>query len=88
VRRSIRTLHNFDPPATADEMHGAGFAVRPQSSTRPSPVNAEAFAGAGAAVEDAALRVLDELVATAPLKNREVEVAKARERAALRYGAG
>jgi hypothetical protein len=90
VCRNIRTLHNFDPPATADEVHGAALQyVRKISGTaRPSQANAEAFARAVAAVEDATRRLLDELVTTAPPKNREVEAAKARERAAVRYGTG
>jgi hypothetical protein len=87
VCRNIRTLHNFEPPATDDEVRDAALQyVRKISGTaRPSQANAEAFAKAVAAVEDATRRLLDELVTTAPPKNREVEAAKARERAALRY---
>jgi hypothetical protein len=90
VCRNIRTLHNFDPPASADEVHGAAlqYVRKISGSTRPSQANAEAFARAVAAVEDATRRLLDELVTTAPPKNREVEAAKARERAAVRYGTG
>jgi hypothetical protein len=88
VCRNIRTLHNFEPPATPDEVHGAALQyVRKISGTaQPSQANAEAFARAVAAVEDATRRLLDELVTAAPPKNREVEAAKARERAAVRYG--
>jgi hypothetical protein len=88
VCRNIRTLHNFDPPASRDEVRGAALQyVRKVSGTaQPSQVNAEAFARAVAAVEDATRRLLDELVTAAPPKNREVEAAKARERAAVRYG--
>jgi hypothetical protein len=90
VCRNIRTLHNFDPPATADEVHGAAlqYVRKISGTTRPSQANAEAFARAVAAVEDATRHLLDELVTTAPPKNREVEAAKARERAAVRYGTG
>jgi hypothetical protein len=90
VCRNIRTLHNFDPPATNDEVHGAAlqYVRKISGAARPSQANAEAFARAVAAVEDATRRLLDELVTTAPPKNREVEAAKARERAAVRYGTG
>jgi hypothetical protein len=86
--RNIRVLHNFAPPATSDEVQAAALQyVRKVSGTaRPSQANADAFARAVDAVADATRRLLDELVTTAPPKNREVEAAKARERAALRYG--
>jgi hypothetical protein len=88
VCRNIRTLHNFDPPATPDEVHGAAlqYVRKISGAARPSQANAEAFDRAVAAVEDATRRLLDELVTSAPPKNREVEAAKARERAAVRYG--
>lgn len=88
VCRNIRTLHNFEPPATADEVHDAAlqYVRKISGATHPSQTNSEAFARAVEAVTDATRRLLDELVTTAPPKNREVEAAKARERAAVRYG--
>jgi hypothetical protein len=86
--RNIRTLHNFEPPATDDEVRGAALQyVRKISGTvKPSQANEEAFARAVAAVERATRELVDSLVTTAPPKDREVEAAKARERAAVRYG--
>jgi hypothetical protein len=86
--RNIRTLHNFEPPATRDEIHAAAlqFVRKISGTTKPSAVNAEAFDRAVAAVTLAAERLLDELTTSAPPKNREVEAAKAKARAALRYG--
>ena len=86
--RNIRTLHNFEPPATDDEVQGAAlqYVRKISGAARPSQANAEAFERAVQAVTEATRRLLDELVTTAPPKNREVEAAKARERAALRYG--
>jgi hypothetical protein len=88
VCRNIRTLHNFDPPARSDEVQAAAvqYVRKISGSAQPSQANAEAFARAVEAVAEATQRLLDELVTTAPPKNREVEAAKARERAALRYG--
>jgi hypothetical protein len=86
--RNIRTLHNFEPPATDDEVRGAAlqYVRKISGSTRPSQVNEAAFELAVAAVEKATRELLDALVTTAPPKDREVEAAKARERAAIRYG--
>jgi hypothetical protein len=86
--RNIRTLHNFEPPATPDEVRAAAlqYVRKVSGSAQPSRANAEAFARAVDAVAEATRRLLDELVTTAPPKDREVEAAKARERAALRYG--
>lgn len=86
--RNIRQLHNFDPPATAEEIHASAlqYVRKISGSTKPSQANEAAFARAVAAVEAATRELLDSLVTTAPPKNREVEAAKARERAALRYG--
>jgi len=86
--RNIRTLHNFEPPATDDEVHGAAvqYVRKISGSARPSQVNEEAFARAVEAVTAATRELLDSLVTTAPPKDREVEAAKAREKAALRYG--
>ena len=86
--RNIRTLHNFEPPASSDEVRAAALQyVRKVSGTaQPSQANAEAFARAVDEVAAATTRLLDALVTTALPKDREVEAAKARERAALRYG--
>jgi len=86
--RNIRTLHNFEPPATDDEVRGAAlqYVRKISGSTRPSQANEAAFELAVAAVEKATRELLDALVTTAPPKDREVEAAKARERAAVRYG--
>ncbi|HLU58350.1 MAG TPA: DUF2277 domain-containing protein [Pseudonocardia sp.] len=85
--RNIRTLHNFDPPATPEEVRAAAlqYVRKVSGSSKPSQANEAAFARAVDAVTEATQRLLDELVTTAPPKNREVEAAKARERAALRY---
>jgi hypothetical protein len=80
--RNIRTLHNFEPSATPDEMHGAAlqYVRKISGSSKPSAANAEAFDRAVAAVEEATRRLLDDLVTTAPPKDREVEAAKRRAR--------
>ena len=87
--RNIRTLHNFEPPATADEVHASALQyVRKISGfTRPSRANAEAFERAVQEVMESSLRLLDELTTNAAPKNREIEAAKARERAARRRAA-
>ena len=87
--RNIRTLHNFEPPATEDEVRAAALQyVRKISGTsKPSQVNREAFDRAVDAVTAASVRLLDELVTTAPPKDRETEAAKARARAQQRYAA-
>ena len=86
--RNIRTLHNFEPPATAEEMRAAAlqYVRKVSGSTHPSQANQEAFDRAVAEVTEATRRLLDGLTTTAPPKDREVEAAKARERAAARYG--
>ena len=86
--RNIRVLHNFDPPATEDEIHASALQyVRKISGTaKPSAANAAAFDSAVAAVADATRTLLDHLVTKAPPRNREVEAAKAKARAAERYG--
>jgi hypothetical protein len=86
--RNIRPLANFEPPVTHDEVHAAALQyVRKISGTaRPSRANAEAFDRAVAEVAEASTRLLAALVTTAPPKDREEEAAKARHRAALRYG--
>jgi hypothetical protein len=87
--RNIRTLHNFDPPATEDEIRASAlqYVRKVSGSTTPSRANAEAF---NRAVDEVALitsRLLDALVTSAPPKNREVEAAKRRARAAERFAA-
>ena len=87
--KNIRTLHNFDPPATDAEVRDAALQyVRKISGyTKPSQANEEAFARAVDAVTAATTRLLDELVTTAPPKDREREAEKARARSAQRYAA-
>jgi hypothetical protein len=85
--RNIRTLHNFEPPATTEEAHAAALQyVRKISGTaKPSQANTAAFDHAVADITAITTRLLDELTAVAPPKDREVEAAKARARAAGRY---
>jgi hypothetical protein len=87
--RNIRTLYNFDPPATEEEVKAAALQyVRKISGfTKPSRANEEAFARAVDAVAGASIQLLDALSTTAPARNREVEAAKARARAAQRFAA-
>jgi hypothetical protein len=85
--RNIRTLHNFDPPAGDDEVRDAALQyVRKISGfTKPSRANEEAFARAVDEVAAASSRLLSSLVTKAPPRDREVEAARARARAAERY---
>jgi len=85
--RNIRQLHNFEPPATLDEVEAAAlqYVRKVAGTTNPSQRNQAAFDRAVAAVAAATRELLAELVTTAPPKDREVEAAKARERAAKRY---
>jgi hypothetical protein len=87
--RNIRTLHNFDPPATREEIQASAlqYVRKISGSTKPSQANAEAFDRAIEEVADATERLLASLVSTAPPKNREVEAAKARARAEKRFAA-
>ena len=87
--RNIRTLHNFSPPATEDEVRAAAlqYVRKISGTTRPSRVNAEAFERAVEAVTAASERLLADLVTTAPPKDRDIEAAKARARAARRVAA-
>jgi len=87
--RNIRTLHNFEPPATDEEIRGAAlqYVRKVSGSTRPSQANAAAFERAVDEVAAATMRLLDGLVTTAPPKDREVEAAKRRARAAERFAA-
>ncbi|WP_372789207.1 DUF2277 domain-containing protein [Paraconexibacter sp.] len=86
--RNIRTLHNFEPPATEDEIHAAAlqYVRKISGSTNPSQANQAAFERAVDAVALASRELLGALVTTAPPKDRDVEAAKARARAAERYG--
>jgi hypothetical protein len=85
--RNIRPLHNFEPPATSDEVSAAAlqYVRKVSGSTKPSKANQEAFDRAVREVAHATQHLLDSLVTTAPPKDREVEAEKARARAALRY---
>lgn len=87
--RNIRPLHNFEPPATTDEVTAAAlqYVRKVAGTTKPSAANQAAFDRAVAEVAHATQHLLEALVTTAPPKNREVEAAKARARAVARYGA-
>ena len=87
--RNIHTLHNFEPPATHEEIHAAALQyVRKISGfTKPSKANEAAFEAAVEAVTAASVALLDSLTTAAPPKDREVEAAKARARSAQRYAA-
>jgi hypothetical protein len=87
--RNIRTLHNFDPPATDEEVRASAIQyVRKISGfSKPSKANEAAFEEAIEAVTAASTKLLAELTTVAPPKNREVEAAKARARSAQRYAA-
>jgi hypothetical protein len=87
--RDIRTLHNFEPPATDDEIRGAAlqYVRKVSGSTKPSLANAEAFDRAVDEIALATATLLEELVTSAPPKDREVEAAKRRERAVKRFAA-
>ena len=87
--RNIRPLNNFEPPATSDEVSAAAlqFVRKVSGTTKPSQANQAAFDDAVHQIARITQHLLDQLVTTAPPKNREVEAQKARERARLRYGA-
>ena len=86
--RNIKTLHNFEPPATDDEVRAAALQyVRKVSGTqKPSKANEAAFARAVEEVAATTTRLLEALVTTAPPRDREVEAQKARARAEKRFG--
>ncbi len=88
--RNIRTLHNFEPPATPEEVLAAAtqYVRKVAGATRPARDNQEAFDLAIAEVGAATQRLLDTLVAHGTPKDREVEAAKGRARAAQRYATG
>ena len=85
--RNIKTLHNFKPPATEEEIRASSvqFVRKLSGFTKPSKANEEAFNRAVDQVAQAATELLDSLVTTAPPRDREVETAKARARAAERF---
>jgi hypothetical protein len=86
--RNIKTLANFAPPATDEEIHASAlqFVRKLSGSTRPSRANEAAFNAAVEQVTTAARRLIDALTTTAPPRNREEEARKARERSARRFG--
>lgn len=86
--RNIRTLHNFDPPATEDEIRASAlqFVRKLSGATKPSRANQAAFDRAVDEVARVAPELLGALVATAPPRNRQVEAARARERGQQRFG--
>jgi hypothetical protein len=87
--RNIHTLFNFDPPATEDEVRGAAeqYVRKVSGFSKPSQANAEAFTRAVDEVASATARLLDVLVTSATPRDREVEAARARARAAKRFAA-
>jgi len=86
--RNIRPLNNFEPPATRDEVTAAAlqYVRKVSGTTKPSQANQAAFDAAVREIAHLTQHLLDDLVTTAPPKNREVEAEKAKARAALRYG--
>ena len=86
--RNIRPLFNFEPPVTEDEVRAASvqFVRKISGFTKPSKANEAAFDQAVEEVAAAARRLVDSLVTTAPPRDRDIEAAKARARAAERYG--
>jgi hypothetical protein len=85
--RNIRPLHNFEPPASNDEVAAAAlqFVRKVSGTTKPSKANQEAFDHAVNEIAHVTRHLLDELVTAAPPKNREAEAEKRRARAELRY---
>ncbi len=87
--RNIRTLHHFEPPVTDDEIRAASlqFVRKVSGFTKPSAANQAPFDHAVTEVAATVRRLMDTLVSNAPPRNREAEAAKARARAAKRFGA-
>lgn len=85
--RNIHTLHNFEPAATDDEVHAAAlqFVRKVSGSTKPSKANEEAFDLAVSEIAHITRHLLEDLVTTAPPKDREVEAEKARARSLARF---
>ncbi|WP_375001351.1 DUF2277 domain-containing protein [Aeromicrobium sp. CTD01-1L150] len=88
--RNIRTLHNFEPAASDDEVHAAAlqYVRKIAGTTKPSKANQEVFDRAVEEVAHLTRHLVDDLVTNAPAKDREVEAAKAKTRAAKRYAPG
>ena len=86
--RNIRTLHNFAPPATSEEVRAAAlqYVRKVSGTTKPSAANTAAFEQAVGAVAAATAALIDALVTSAPPRDRAVEAAKARERSMVRFG--
>jgi len=86
--RNIRTLHNFEPPATPEEIRASAlqYVRKVSGMNKPSRANEEAFEAAVDEIEAVTRRLLDSLVTSAPPRDREVVAAQARARAAERYG--
>ena len=86
--RNIKTLFNFEPPATREEIHASAlqFVRKLSGFNKPSAANAEAFNRAVSDVSDVARRLLEELQTNAPPRDRDVEADKARERSRARFG--
>ena len=87
--RNIRTLHNFEPHATSEDVHAAAlqYVRKISGSTKPSKANQEAFDDAVHEIAHITQHLLDALVTQAPPKDRDAEAAKAKARTAVRYGA-
>jgi hypothetical protein len=87
--RSIRTLHNFEPAATEEEIHASAlqYVRKISGSTKPSQANQEAFDDAVEEISEVTAKLLDRLVTNAAPKNREVEAAKAKARSEERFAA-
>ena len=85
--RNIKTLHNFQPPATEAEIRASAiqFVRKLSGFTKPSKANEEAFNSAVEKVTEVAQELLDSLTTNAPPRNREIEAAKAHERAVQRF---
>ena len=88
--RNIKTLYNFDPPATTNEVNASAiqFVRKLSGMNKPSQANQEAFDLAVERVEAAAQEMLNSLVTHAPPRDREIEATKAKERSAIRFGIG
>ena len=86
--RNIKTLSNFEPPATDDEVRASAlqFVRKLSGSSKPSKANEVAFNRALEKVTEAARELIDSLITTSPARNREVEMAKAKVRSAARFG--
>ena len=86
--RNIKQLHNFEPPATDDEVHAAAlqYVRKISGSTKPSQANEAAFERAVREIAHISRHLLDDLVTTAPPRDRETEAGRARARAAKRFG--